>query len=79
MLAHKDIWVYVTIIDVCMRKISVNLSFLLAVPHKVGVLCFILWDHVICNSDFQYVALIPKVELVEEDELIAAGKGGWAK
>lgn len=30
-----------------------------------------------CNSDFQYVALIPKVELVvEEDELIAAGKGG---
>lgn len=29
-----------------------------------------------CNNDFQYVALIPKVELVEEDELIAAGKGG---
>lgn len=33
---------YVTIIDVCMREISVNLSFSLAVPHKVGVLCFIL-------------------------------------
>lgn len=27
-----------------------------------------------CYSDFQYVALIPKAELVEEDELIAVGK-----
>lgn len=60
--------------DTIIRKINTAVS--LTIPHKVKAprFCIMKCLKLMCYHDFQYVALMSKVELFEEEELIADGK-----
>lgn len=55
---------------------TINTAVSLMTLHKVSApqFCIMKFLKLMCYHDFQYVALMPKVELFEEEELIADGK-----